>query len=242
MPQIGAHRSQNYKKSRKYTLNVVFFFYLYFNFFVPLHFIQYFVVTLQSEVCNLFGLRIKFKNMMKVNVDDKLLRAAAENNDLDSFVQVFIDAINTAIGGQLTAENMAELNSDQITLLAWSYLHEEMMDGGMIQLIHNGYGAFIWLNPTDKAFREWSESSDDCKCLHDLFKLINKSHKLWNLHHEEIEQDMSDEDFMALYEKYPEFDEFDDLFVSNEEEWTEAIARYIDEHIENFGNIIENNE
>ena len=35
----------------------------------------------------------------------------------------------------------------------------------------------------------------------------------------------------------PEFDDLDDLFVENEEEWTSAIAHYIDEHIENFAEI-----
>ena len=39
---------------------------------------------------------------------------------------------------------------------------------------------------------------------------------------------------MALFEQYPEFDDMDDLFVEQEEQWTELIARYIDEHIENF--------
>ena len=105
-----------------------------------------------------------------------------------------------------------------------------MMDGGMIQLSHNGYGAFIWKNPTDKAFRNWG--------LVDLSKLIKKSHFLYKTHHEEIEGDMSDEEFMALYEKLPEFDDFDDVFVENEEQWTGMVAFYIDEHIENFATII----
>ena len=43
---------------------------------------------------------------------------------------------------------------------------------------------------------------------------------------------------MALYEKFPEFDDYDDLFVENEEEWTAKIAYYIDEHIDNFATII----
>ena len=104
------------------------------------------------------------------------------------------------------------------------------MDGGMIQLIHDGYGAFLWKNPTDKAFRNWG--------LVELSKLIKKSHFLYKTHHEDIEGDMNDEDFMALYEKFPEFDDFDDEFVENEEEWTSKVAFYIDEHIENFVTII----
>ena len=167
--------------------------------------------------------------MTQVKINDAVLQKAALEG-MDEFVKVFIDATLEAIGGQLTAQNMAELNSDQITLLAWDTLHEEMMDGGMIQLIHNGYGAFLWKNPTDKAFRNWG--------LVELSKLIKKSHFLYKSHHEDIEVEMSDEEFMALYEKFPEFDDFDDEFVENEEEWTSRVAFYIDEHIENFGTIV----
>jgi hypothetical protein len=42
---------------------------------------------------------------------------------------------------------------------------------------------------------------------------------------------------MALFEQYPEFDDMDDLFIENEESWTEQIAEYIDQHIEQFAHI-----
>lgn len=84
--------------------------------------------------------------MKEVTVlDADLRRAAAEG--MDEFLKVFIDAINEAIGGELTAETLTELNADQVTLLAYHILHTEVMDGGFVQLIHNGYGPFIFLNP-----------------------------------------------------------------------------------------------
>lgn len=168
--------------------------------------------------------------MIEVKIKDAALQKAAMEG-MDEFVGVFIDATLDAIGGQLTAENMAELNSDQITLLAWHFLHEEMMDGGMIQLIHNGYGGFIFRNPTDKAFRNWG--------IADLGKLINKAHFSYKKAAPEVEKEMNDEEFMALYEKYPEFDDFDDVFVENEEEWTADVAHYVDEHIDRFATIEE---
>lgn len=45
---------------------------------------------------------------------------------------------------------------------------------------------------------------------------------------------MSDEEFMALYEQMPEFDDYDDEFVVNEEHWQAQVAAYIDDHIDNF--------
>lgn len=171
------------------------------------------------------------EQMIKVTVRDNDLKVASEKDDLDLYVQVFIDAIKNAIGGELSKDNLGQLNSDQITLLAWDILHEEVMDGGVIQLIHNGYGTFIWKNPTDKAFRNWG--------MQDLYKWINKSHALYNTNHEEIEADCSDDEFMALFEKFPEFDDYDDAFIDMEERWIKEIAYYIDEHVENFAEIAE---
>ena len=42
---------------------------------------------------------------------------------------------------------------------------------------------------------------------------------------------------MALFEQFEEFDEMDDAFVENEEDWTNMVAVYIDDHIGNFATI-----
>lgn len=159
--------------------------------------------------------------------DADLQQAAMEG--MDAFLQVFVKATYDAIGGELTAETMQELNADQITLLAWNILHEEVMDGGFVQLIHNGYGPFIFKNPLAKALKLWD--------LKELSKLIYEAHTLWLKHREEIEKDCTDEEFMALFEQFPDFDDLDDQFVEHEEEWTEDIAHYIDDHLERFATI-----
>ncbi len=169
---------------------------------------------------------IRTTAMIQVKVKDNILRKAAESNDMDAFVNAFTDAINDAIGGQLTQENMQQLNADQITLLGWSYLHTEVMDGGYIQLIHNGYGGFIFRNPFAKAVREWGMT--------DLYRHLRHCKEWYDKYHEQIEQDMSDEDFMALYEQMPEFDDYDDDFIVNEEAWQAMVAAYIDGHVEQF--------
>ena len=53
--------------------------------------------------------------MKEVIVKNERLQQAATEG-MDAFVKVFTDAIREAIGGELTAETMGELNSDQITL------------------------------------------------------------------------------------------------------------------------------
>lgn len=106
--------------------------------------------------------------MKQVIVSDaRLQQAAAEG--MDAFLDCIIDAVNSSIAGELTAETMAELNSQQITLLAYSILRSEVMDGGFVQLIHNGYGPFFFRNPFGTAIRQWG--------LADLKGLLNRAQK-----------------------------------------------------------------
>lgn len=168
--------------------------------------------------------------MKEVIVKDADLQQAALEG-MDAFIGVFVKAIYDSIGGELTPETMQELNADQMTLLAWNILHEEVMDGGFVQLIHNGYGTFIFKNPLAKALNKlWG--------MRELSKLIYDAHSLWLKHREDIEKEMTQEEFMALFEQFPDFDDLDDLFVEHEEEWTEDIAHYIDNHLDNFATIL----
>ena len=92
--------------------------------------------------------------MIEVKVKEQDLIAAAEQG-MDEFLQVFIDGIHGAIGGELTGESMQELNADQVTLLAYQMVRDEVMDGGFVQLIHNGYGPFIFRNPFARMMKLW---------------------------------------------------------------------------------------
>lgn len=166
--------------------------------------------------------------MVEVIVKDQDLQQAAMEG-MDAFIGVFTKAIHDAIGGDLTQENMGELNADQITLLSWEILHDEVMDGGFVQLIYNGYGPFIFKNPFAKALRLWG--------LREPSKLIYDAHTLWLKHREEIEKELTDEEFMALFEQFPDFEDLDDKFIENEEEWTDDIAHYIDDNLERFATI-----
>ena len=162
--------------------------------------------------------------MKEITIKNADLVSAAEEG-MDAFVQVFVDAINDSIGGELNGATMAELNSEQITLMGYAILRDEVMDGGFIQLIHNGYGPFFFQNPFRKALRLWG--------IDELATLMNCKNRL------ELERDCDDEAFMALYEQYPKYDDFDDEFVENEERWTAQVAYYVDEHIENFAKIVD---
>ena len=163
--------------------------------------------------------------MIEVKINDNELSQAASAG-ADTFLQLIIDKTRAAIGGELTAENMPLMSSKQITLIGYATLREEVMDGGFVQLIHNGYGPFFFHNPFDAAVRDWG--------LLELCRLMRRAKKQYLRHRGVIEKEMTDEQFMALYETMQVFDDFDDDFVTNEEQWTDTVAHFVDEHLEEF--------
>ena len=164
---------------------------------------------------------------MEVKIPETKLQEAASKGT-DAFLTVVHDAILEAIGGVVNAQTLPLLNGEQTTLLAYFILREEVMDGGFIQLIHNGYGPFIFLNPFAKAMRLWGA--------HAFSKLVYKGRKLFELYGDKLTTDCSDEEFMALFEQYPDFDDLDDEFIEMEEEVTDIIAHYVDDNLEKFLN------
>lgn len=162
-----------------------------------------------------------------VIAETELKKAASEG--MDAFLKVFTDKYAATVGEEWTAESMGRLNGDQMTLLVYSLLHAEVCDGGFIQLIYNGYGPLVFDNPFAKAMRLYG--------LHDFSNLIYKAKRLYDAEKEELTRDRSDEEFMAMFEQHEKFNDIDDDFLMMEEEVTETLARYVDEHIERFAEI-----
>lgn len=165
---------------------------------------------------------------MEIKIKDEVLAAAAAEG-MDSFLGVFISAYQQVAGEEITAETFQKLNGEQITLLAYHLLHEELMDGGFIQLIQNGYGPFIFDNPFAKAMRLWG--------LKDFSKVIYKAKEIYDEYKNELTRERTDEEFMALYEQFEAFDELDDWFITEEEGITAMIAYYVDENMDKFATI-----
>jgi len=142
---------------------------------------------------------------------------------------VFTNKYLEVIGGDLKAETMELLNGFQHSLLAYHFFREEVMEGGFVQLIQNGYGGYIFDNPFAKSMRLFG--------LDEFSKLIYKAKKIYDEHKEDLVKERSEEDFMAMYEQYEAFDDLEEEIVNTEEKRAATIAEYIDNHLEEFANI-----
>ncbi|MDD7563440.1 MAG: DMP19 family protein [Alloprevotella sp.] len=154
---------------------------------------------------------------------------AATNESGEAVAREVKNAIEQACGS-LTGETLTALNAEQVTLWAFFILHDEVMDGGFVQLIHNGYGPFFFRNPFTKAMQLWGIDT--------IVPIMRHAEKLYRKHGADIEKPCSDEAFMALFEQFPQFDDLDDEFVEEEENICQAVGQYVTDHLERFVEVV----
>lgn len=164
-----------------------------------------------------------------VQVSDEDLKQAASEG-MDAFLRVFTDKYLDVIHGKLDAETMHLLNGYQHSLLGYHFFREEVMDGGFVQLIQNGYGPYIFENPFAKAMRMFGAG--------ELAKLVYKAKEIYDKHKADLTKECTEDEFMAMYEQYEAFDDLEEAYMEMEEEMTERIATYVDEHIEEFASVV----
>lgn len=162
-------------------------------------------------------------------ITDEKLKFAAEQG-MDEFINVFTDKYIEATSGVLDATTMPLLNGYQHSLLGYHYFREEVLEGGFIQLIQNGYGPYIFENPFAKAMRLFGVS--------EFSKLVYKAKEIYDAHKADLQKECTEEEFMAMYEQYELFDDLEEAFMDMEEEVTGRIACYVDEHLADFCEIV----
>ena len=142
----------------------------------------------------------------------------------EQYIRHITDCYLEHIGGEINAESINKLSVEQHTLLAYRYILDEVMEGGFIQLIQNGYGPYVLSGPFPMMVKKHWELKEFGKYLFDV------RHE-YHLHKEELEADLNEEEFMALYEQQETMNELGDDFLDiYQEEVTPAIATFVREH------------
>ena len=164
-----------------------------------------------------------------IQIEETKIVEAAEKG-MDDFLKIFTDAYLEALGGDITNDNINMLNGYQHTLLALRFFIEEVNEGGFVQLIQNGYGGYVLDNPTAKSLKLMGSKG--------FSKILYKAKDIYEKHRAELESETTEEEFMAMYEKFEQFDELEEKFFYIEEGETLIIAQYVDENIEDFAEVI----
>ncbi len=171
--------------------------------------------------------KLQQNNMIQIE-EIKIVEAAEKG--MDDFLMLFTDTYLEALGGDITNDNIEKLNGYQHTLLALRFFKEEITVGGFVQLIQNGYGGYVLDNPTAKSLKLMGAKG--------FSKILYKAKDIYEKHRAELERETTEEEFMAMYVEFEQFDELEEKFFYIEEEETLIVAQYVDDNIEDFAEII----
>ena len=160
--------------------------------------------------------------------ESKIIEAAEQG--MDEFLKVFTDAYLDELGGDITNDNIDKLNGYQHTLLALRFFSEEVNVGGFVQLIQNGYGGYVLDNPTAKSLKLMGAKG--------LSKILYQAKDIYDANREELERETTEEEFMAMYVDFEQFDELEEKYFYIEEEETTIVAQYVDDNIEDFAEVV----
>lgn len=164
-----------------------------------------------------------------IQITEQQIADALKKEDID-YINLYTDAYLAEVDNELNAENMQKLNGHQHALLAYKYFWEEINHGGFVQLIQNGYGGYIFDNPTAKALKIFGADG--------TAKLIYKAKEIFDANREELERDTTEEEFNAMFEQFEVFDEIEEHFYKIEKQQTAIIVKFVDENKELFAEII----
>lgn len=171
-----------------------------------------------------------------IHLDKEQAQEKYQTLDGIAFIQWVTDGYLAAVGGALTEENMEMLSAEQHAVLCYRYVLDEVMEGGFIQLIMNGYAPYVLEGPFPMVVKkEWGSIEGQEKVMKDFSKLLYEVKKEYHRHQEELSQEMTDEEFMAMYEQLEELNELgDDFLDEHQEEVTPLVAKMVAENLERF--------
>jgi hypothetical protein len=119
---------------------------------------------------------------------------------------------------------MDDLSEGQQLMLSYDYVQMQVLQGGFIQLIQNGY---IGLLPS---MPQWL-SVIGCD---EMAKVIDDVRKVYVLNREALDRKTSVEEFAQLYAEFSEFEGLDEAFHSQHPKTIDMLLKYAVTHHSEF--------
>lgn len=121
-----------------------------------------------------------------------------------------------------------ELSTGQQLLISYDYVRMQVLQGGFIQMIQNGYVGIL------PAMPEWLKMVKD----RHMAKTIDDVLKVYVLNREMLDKQTSVEEFAKLYDELKEFETLDEQFMAQNDDTIKLIADYALAHAEDFVKIV----
>lgn len=150
----------------------------------------------------------------KLTLSD-LLKMQEEQN-LDGIYDVLVQPIHEELYKRQDFSFVEQLSPGQELLLKYDYLRMQVLQGGFIQMIQNGYVTLLLNMPA--MFDQIGQA--------EMAKLLDDVLKVYSLNAASLSRETSVEEFAQLYQEFTEFEELDQRFAGLHPIALESIVNY----------------
>jgi hypothetical protein len=142
------------------------------------------------------------------------------------YLFTFLSAYFEASESCSASETANKFNASQHTLLAYNCLVGEVTNGGFIQLIHNGYGSYVFDSPFLETIKSWG--------LEKIAEITQEAKTYYLKYKAELESEKTPEEFSQLYSDIKVFEPLETRFYDAMIDETEKLRKYIELHANDF--------
>jgi hypothetical protein len=144
--------------------------------------------------------------------------------DYQTLYNLLVEPLHEKLYQTQSFDFLDDLSEGQQLLLSYDYVRTQVMQGGFIQLIQNGY---IGLLPDIPGWLYKINAPEMAKTVDDVLKV-------YVLNRELLDKKTTVEEFALLYQELKEFEEIDERFARLDEDTIAKMMEYAKTHIDEF--------
>ncbi|WP_276134095.1 DMP19 family protein [Polluticoccus soli] len=152
------------------------------------------------------------------------LEKAQAASDFQAIFDIFVQPLHEEMYKRRDFTFMDELSEGQQLLLSYDYVRMQVLQGGFIQFIQNGYVGLLLNMP------EWLHQLGAAE----VSKVIDDVLKVYVLNRELLDKSTTVEEFAMLYQELKEFEQLDDSFQHLDADTVKLLAEYALQHPDLF--------
>lgn len=157
-------------------------------------------------------------------VNKNEVTSAFNEANYDHVYELLVEPLHVELYKRQTFEFMDELSAGQQLLLAYDYLRTQMVQGGFIQFIQNGY---VGLLPSLIEQLNMVGAPDMAQVLDDVLKV-------YVLNIDQLGRQTSVDEFAKLYDEFKEFELIDSRYAALNLETEKKMLTYAVNNLSNF--------
>src|ERR1700761_5753002 len=163
-------------------------------------------------------------NYFLPTVQASVWKQLQEEDNIPALYDLIVEPLHEEMYRRQSFELMDELTEEQQLILTYDYVKMQVMQGGFIQLIQNGYVGLLPDMPG------WLYNMD----IPEMAQIIDDALKVFVLNRELLTQKTTVEEFALLYNELKEFEGIDDRFAEQNEPTMAAMVHKALQHPQSF--------